>query len=136
MTKNIKITLRNSSIADLKKHYFFLIIPQEKYIDEMKIGTSSICWLFFMKKAPDLLPHEYDFFLVKNKTYTSEEQNARGAFPFSFSFWTYKKKHFTLKPILTQKVFASTRSCWSSVFWAKIGFCVKCFFVCSKRKGK
>ena len=95
------------------------MIPQEKYIDEMKIGTSSICWLFFMKKAPDLLPHEYDFFLVKNKTYTGEEQNSEGVFLFSFSFWTHKKKHFTQKPILTQKVFASTRSCWSS------GFC--CF---------
>ena len=27
-------------------------MPQEKYIDKIKIGTSSICWLFFMKKAP------------------------------------------------------------------------------------
>ena len=74
--------------------------------------------------------------MVKNKTYVGEEQYARGNFSVSFSFWTYKKKYFTQKPILAKKTLFQQDLVDANTFWAKMGFCVKCFFCMFKTKRK
>ena len=137
MTKNIKITLHNSSISDLKKNIiFFWSFLRKNISTKWKSGHRPFVDYFSWKKPPTFCLMNMICFGKKQKPIQVKNKTLEGLFHFPFRFEHTKKNISHKNHLSPQKVLHPQDIVDAVIFCAKLGFCVKCFFLYIRNEKK